>query len=250
METARWRESWKSAAWSRVSLATIGSLRSTGRDLATASGLETAAQAEVIAAALYRVGVETVIVVGHSWGNLVAAELALRHPGLVKGLVLVSGFYFPISRADVTLISLLAIPLLGDLLRYTISPLIARAVAPLAVAKIFKPRPVSQRFAEQFPTELALRPANLRASVEDLAMMIPASAALEMRYPLIRQPTIIIAGLGDRIVDAREQSARLHRAVPNSVLDLHQKDGHMIHYHASRAIKQAVDGLTTRLLVS
>jgi pimeloyl-ACP methyl ester carboxylesterase len=207
-----------------------------------------AAQAEVIAAALYRLGVKSVIIVGHSWGNLVAAELALRHPGLIKGLVLVGGFYFPIPRADVTLISLLATPVLGDLLRYTISPLIARAVAPFAVAKIFKPQPVSERFAEQFPTELALRPVNLRASVEDLAMMMPAAATLETRYPLIRQPTIIIAGSGDRIVDTREQSVRLHRTILNSVLDLHQNDGHMIHYHASHAIKQAVDRLTARLL--
>lgn len=48
------------------------------------------------------------IVVGHPWGNLV--ELALRHPTLVGGLVLVGGYYFPTLRLDVPFLAVPAIP--------------------------------------------------------------------------------------------------------------------------------------------
>ena len=48
------------------------------------------AQAELVRAALRRLGVERPIVVGHSWGTLVATALA--HPADVAGLVLLSGY--------------------------------------------------------------------------------------------------------------------------------------------------------------
>jgi pimeloyl-ACP methyl ester carboxylesterase len=57
-----------------------------------------AAQAALFAKALAQLGVERPIVVGHSWGTLVALALALDHPQSVAGLVLASGYYFPTAR--------------------------------------------------------------------------------------------------------------------------------------------------------
>jgi hypothetical protein len=62
-----------------------------------------AAQAELIYSAPRRMGIRNAIVLGHSWGNLVALELALRQPKFVTGLVLAGGFYFPELRADAAL---------------------------------------------------------------------------------------------------------------------------------------------------
>src|ERR1700676_4960323 len=45
------------------------------------------AQAELIKRALARLGVSNAIVFGHSWGASVAVALALKYPGLVRGLV-------------------------------------------------------------------------------------------------------------------------------------------------------------------
>jgi hypothetical protein len=53
------------------------------------------AQAEIIGAALGKMGVERAIVFGHSWGTLVAIALALRYPRNVQALVLASGYYYP-----------------------------------------------------------------------------------------------------------------------------------------------------------
>jgi pimeloyl-ACP methyl ester carboxylesterase len=60
-----------------------------------------AAQAELIASALKKIGVERAVVVGHSWGTLVALAMALDHPGVVSGLVLLSGYYYGTARPDV-----------------------------------------------------------------------------------------------------------------------------------------------------
>jgi pimeloyl-ACP methyl ester carboxylesterase len=61
------------------------------------------AQAAILPQALRLLGIDRAIVVGHSWGTLVALALALDHPRLVSGLVLASGYYFPTPRADVAL---------------------------------------------------------------------------------------------------------------------------------------------------
>ena len=82
-----------------------------------------AAQADLIAAALKKIGVQRAIVLGHSWGTLVALALALKQPQDVQALVLASGYYYPNARADVVILAPPAIPLIGDLLSHTISPL-------------------------------------------------------------------------------------------------------------------------------
>src|SRR5690242_11973508 len=52
-------------------------------------------QAYLIGDALRHIGIGRAIVLGHSWGTLVALELALERPQCVAALVLVSGYYFP-----------------------------------------------------------------------------------------------------------------------------------------------------------
>jgi pimeloyl-ACP methyl ester carboxylesterase len=46
-------------------------------------------QANLIAAALKEIGVPRAIVLGHSWGTLVAVSLALKYPQEVQALILV-----------------------------------------------------------------------------------------------------------------------------------------------------------------
>ena len=84
------------------------------------------AHARLFKNALAKLGVERAIVLGHSWGTLVALALALEYPPLVRNLVLASGYYYPTLRADTFLLSPPAIPVLGDAMRHTISPFIAR----------------------------------------------------------------------------------------------------------------------------
>src|SRR3954453_13886104 len=78
------------------------------------------AHATLFEHALHQLGVEQAVVLGHSWGTMVAVSLALQAPTLVRSLVLLSGYYFPTARMDVVLSSPNAIREIGDALRHTI----------------------------------------------------------------------------------------------------------------------------------
>jgi pimeloyl-ACP methyl ester carboxylesterase len=169
-----------------------------------------AAQAELINGALHRLGVSHAIVLGHSWGASVAVALALKYPKLVQGLVLASGYYYPTLRPDVVALSAPAVPIVGDVLGHTLSPIVSRVMWPLLMAKIFGPRSVPKKF-EGFPKEMALRPSQIRASAAESALMIPDAFHFRDEYANLKMPVVIVAGDEDRLIDIDAQSERLHR---------------------------------------
>ena len=200
-------------------------------------------QAELILGFIDRLGIENPVVVGHSWGALVAVALALAAPERVRGLVLLSGYYYPTARLDVAVLSGPAIPVIGDALVQTVSPLLARAAMPAMLKRIFQPLPVDPRFMARFPLELSLRPSQIRASAEETAYMVPAAHALSQHYDELELPIVIMAGDGDRIADLERQSVRLHDELPTSALAIVPGAGHMIQYAATEAIARAAESL-------
>ena len=203
-------------------------------------------QADLFHQAFAQLGFVRPLVFGHSWGTQIAVSLALDHPDNVGGLVLASGYYFPTARADGLLAAPATMPFLGDLLRHTISPLIAGVMAPGMFRKMFAPQPVPPRFSAEFPTGLTLRPSQMRASSEETAIMVRAAAELEGRYTEVRVPICIMAGGDDRIVDTDRQSIRLHSVIGQSELRVLPGLGHMLHYFATDQVVRAIDGVAKR----
>jgi pimeloyl-ACP methyl ester carboxylesterase len=202
-----------------------------------------AAQAALLPRAFALLGIDRPIVVGHSWGTMVALALALDHPEHVSGLVLASGYYYPTARADVVLFPPPAIPLLGDVLCYTVAPLIGEAMAPRMFKKMFAPQPVPLRFKLEFPVGLTLRPSQIRASSEDASNMITDAKALSERYAELSCPVAILAGDADGVVNYQEQAQRLHDELPASTLDIFSCAGHMIHHADPDRVARAIRGL-------
>jgi pimeloyl-ACP methyl ester carboxylesterase len=198
------------------------------------------AQADLFHEALRRIGVSRAVVLGHSWGASVAVALALKYPDAVSGLVLASGYYYPTVRADVALLSGPAIPVIGDIGRYTLAPIISRAIWPLLMRKIFGPAPVPQKF-DSFPKEMAVRPSQIRASAAEAALMIPDAFAFRADYPQLKMPVVIIAGEEDRLIDIDEQSARLHDDVAQSTFHRVAGAGHMVHQTATESVMSAIN---------
>jgi pimeloyl-ACP methyl ester carboxylesterase len=203
-------------------------------------------QADLFRDAFAQLGFVRPLVFGHSWGTQVALSLALNHPNSVGGLVLASGYYFPTARADGIMAAPATVPILGDLMRHTISPLIAGVMAPGMFRKMFAPQPVPSRFSAEFPVGLTLRPSQTRASSEETVMMVPAAAALEGRYRELRLPVCIMAGGADRIVDTDSQAVRLHSVIGLSEMRVLPGLGHMMHYFATDQVVRAIDGVAAR----
>ncbi|CAO4185328.1 alpha/beta fold hydrolase [Methylorubrum populi] len=199
------------------------------------------AHATLYQKALRQLGVTQAVVLGHSWGALVAVALALQAPHLVRSLVLASGYYYPTLRADAALASPAAIPIIGDVLRHTVSPVVGRALLPAMIKGMFAPAAIPERFDREFPTDMMLRPLQLRASAEDAAMMTPVTVELQWHYCELELPVAIIAGGGDQIADVGRQSQRLHDELPNSTLIVVPGMGHMIHHLAPERVVEAVE---------
>jgi pimeloyl-ACP methyl ester carboxylesterase len=196
-------------------------------------------QAELLHEALEQLGVERPVVVGHSWGTIVALSMAVRHPADTAGLVLLSGYYFWTLRPDALLVAAGAVPVLGDILRYTVSPLLGLLLMPLQKRAMFSPASVTARFKREYSDAMALRPSQIRATSMDGALMIPGALRLRRCYDELSMPVLIMAGSGDKIVFKRN-AERLQASIPGSVLQVIEGAGHMVHHSAPRKVVEAV----------
>jgi pimeloyl-ACP methyl ester carboxylesterase len=203
------------------------------------------AQATLIGAALDQLGVSKATVVAHSWGTLVALRLALHRPDLVAGLGLLSGYYWPTPRLDAEIMSGPAIPVIGDIMRFTLSPLIGWLVAPLAFRLVFSPAKIPETFKANFPKSMSLRPSQIRAASGDTALMPFEAFKLSKRYGEIAVPTLLIAGDGDKIVSYTHQSVKLANKLGCELRTV-VGAGHMVHHIAPNEVGAAIEGLIAR----
>jgi pimeloyl-ACP methyl ester carboxylesterase len=198
------------------------------------------AQADLFKKALDLLEVKRAILLGHSSGASVAVALATRHPSFVEALVLASGYYFPTAGAEVAALPLQGIPGIGDVMSYTILPILNRLMWPALLRKLFGPRSVPEKFAG-FPREMAVRPSQIRAGAAEAALLIPAASAASKTYSELGMPAIILAGEGDRLIDINKQSVRLHDEVKQSKLHRIAGVGHMVHQSATPDLMAAID---------
>ncbi|MGJ9416472.1 alpha/beta fold hydrolase [Massilia sp. CMS3.1] len=208
------------------------------------------AQARLLHRALQGIGVDSAIVLGHSWGTMVALAMGLQVPDFVRGLVLLSGYYYPTLRLDVPLAAQPAIPIIGDVMRYTVSPLVSRMLWPLVCKHMFAPLQVSERF-RRMPPWMALRPGQLRASAAEAALMVPAAMSLSKRLDQLRVPVQIISGTQDKVVKPASHSERLHKDIQghgqSSELHLQPGVGHMVHYAHPEQVVVAIDAIAAQV---
>lgn len=203
-------------------------------------------QARLILEACEELRLRQPVIVGHSWGTLVALAAALEKPSALRALVLVGGYFYSTARVDAALLSVPAVPLLGTLLQHTIAPLIGRLVWHRLVGRMFAPRRIPAKFERHFPKWMALRPSQLRAAAEESGMMVPAVVSLQDRYGDISLPTAILAGEEDRIVDPSHQSARLAEDIPEATLRIAPGLGHMLHHFAPEEVAAAIHEVSHR----
>jgi pimeloyl-ACP methyl ester carboxylesterase len=169
----------------------------------------------------------------------VALALAIRHPADTGGLVLLAGYYFPTLRLDALMVAPGAIPVLGDILRYTISPIFGWLTMPLTKRAMFAPAPVTERFQADYSTAMAMRPSQIRAMCVEGTWMVPSAMGLQAHYGALSLPVAIMAGDGDKIVSYR-LAERLRAAIPGSTLQIVPGVGHMVHHTAPDQVAAAI----------
>lgn len=196
-------------------------------------------QAEVLRRATRRLGVERPVLVGHSYGALVALAWALAYPDDVAGLVLIAPFAYP-GRVKTPFLAAQSLGALGGLARNTVSPMLGRAAWDRAIERIFAPNPVPDAMA-LYPADMNMRPSQMRAQAEEMGNVALAARRLSEHYGEIRQPVMILTGDRDNVIDPVVHAVRLHQAIPHSVLKSVPETGHMLHHFAAPEVLSAID---------
>jgi pimeloyl-ACP methyl ester carboxylesterase len=197
-------------------------------------------QAALFHDAFRALGIDRPVVYGHSFGAVVAMAFAVMYPAETRGVVLASGYYYPTRRLDAAIAWMNYVPVLGTVLRNTLTPLEGVALGKWAVRFLFDPAPIPQAY-ESFPAGLALRPEQLRAAAEDGTTLRAWAKRTEDLYRDIRIPVMIITGADDRAVGYEAHSLRLSREVPGAKLRVVPGTGHMIHHTRPRDVIEAID---------
>jgi pimeloyl-ACP methyl ester carboxylesterase len=192
---------------------------------------ELGVQAAFIADILRQTATAPVVAVGHSWGSGVILRLALDHPELVKALVLVAPASHPWGPKLNIINKLACLPVLGDLLVWTMPALIGPQLMPSGIARGFAPGPVvPEDYANIIGTPLFFRPTSFKANAADMEAGSPQMGLQAPRYASLTLPVTIISGQGDVIVYNAIHAAGLARDIPHA--DSYRVDGagHMPHW--------------------
>lgn len=211
-----------------------------GPDASTPSG-----QADALAGLLDTLGIDRVVVVGHSFGGSVALGLALEHPHRVAGLVLLAPAAFPWPGGRTSwYYELAARPILGRLFAFSLLVPLGLRRMRCAVGGVFSPQAPDDGYMNDAAVALAIRPGSFRANALDVTRVYRWFAQSSPRYRGIRCPTVIVAGEKDRIVSSKVQSLALSREIPGARLVVVPGLGHKPDYFARSIALEAIDAVT------
>ncbi|MCM2390626.1 alpha/beta fold hydrolase [Streptomyces albipurpureus] len=172
--------------------------------------------ADAAAAVLTGPGLGPAHVVGASWGGVIATRLAVRHPALVRSLVLVDSTRGS-GRTEEGAAAMLAR-----------SEELATAGA-VEFARVRAPRLLSA----QAPTAMVAAVRELMATSIRLPGYAQAAASMAETdhteaLSSLRVPTLVLVGEHDRVTGV-EESRHLHRLVPDSRFAVIPGAGHLAH---------------------
>ncbi len=193
------------------------------------NGHTLAYQAQCAARVLEQTGAGPVIVVGHSLGAAVSLRLALDHPHLVRGLVLIAPACNPYPGEPAWWARLSATPLLGDVFCGLLIPWLGPMMSGASVANNFWPAPVPVNYAAEAGVPLIFRPRAFRASALDVVATKREFAAQQPRYGELFTPAIIVTAEKDKIVSPKRHARALANDLPAAELVIAPDTGHMPH---------------------
>jgi pimeloyl-ACP methyl ester carboxylesterase len=184
-------------------------------------------QADMIAEALAKLGIEKPLVVGHSMGGAVSLALAIRHPEAAGGLALIAPLTQPIEKIVDTFASLLVPQRLAPIIAWTLSLPVGIKNGATKAAQAFSPDPVPADFAVKGGGMLALKPASFQSGVFEIASGPAEMTAQAARYGEIGIPVAILYGDGDYLLEPDLHGNKTADAIPGAKLT-RIEGGHML----------------------
>ena len=193
--------------------------------------------------ALEKLGVGPVILVVHSWSGALGARMALDYPERVAGLVMLAPVAYPWRGGVGWYTKLVAIPVIGPLLAYTITLPLGYFLAGPGASGVFLPQVMPDGFVGNTATALLLRPREFLANARDIVTLRAAVEEQAPRYGDIRVPAVVISGEIDKTVTTNIHSRPFAKAVSNAKLIVLPDVGHMVQNAAPELVISEIEAM-------
>lgn len=181
---------------------------------------------ELTAGLMEKLKIESAVLVGHSLGGMVGLYLALEHPGIVEGLVLLDTTAH-LCSSFIQRVESAAAAALG---RFGSRP------AKGLVAGIAATHPLAGPRA-RFITARECRKVSNHVMVRTLESL--SRFDVSERLGEIMQPALIIVGAADMLADVRH-AKRMARGLPNSTMKVVRGAGHMALFEKPGVVNDAI----------
>jgi pimeloyl-ACP methyl ester carboxylesterase len=146
------------------------------------------------------------ILVGHSYGGTISLGYAERHPGAVRGLVLVDAAAgncprhdTAFTRAQARFVQAIELPVIAQVADVTFSQLVRTASAEPEEKEAFYPAPVNPRHRHRV-LAIALKHGNLEAYAGEILHADKEIDGVTSGLAGVRVPTVVIQGQQDKLV--------------------------------------------------
>ena len=200
-------------------------------------------QGRMIAEALSALGVERAVFVVHSWSGALGLRLALDYPERVLGLVMLAPVAYPWPGGVGRYNQLIATPVIGPLLAYTITLPLGGLLAESGARGVFLPQTMPDGFVQETAAQLLLRPREFIANARDLVTLKEAVAVQAPRYGAITAPVTIISGDADKTVSTNIHSRPLSATLPHARLIVLPGVGHMVQNAAPDVVIAEIEAM-------
>ncbi|WP_300391558.1 alpha/beta hydrolase [Henriciella sp.] len=183
---------------------------------------------------------EQAVVVGHSFGGAVALRLALDHPELVKGLVLLAPVTHDWGSGGVTWYNQAAGPPIVGPLFSQLAPIAGPAQVKANIDDVFNPNDAPDDYYAESGIGLLFRPPVFRANAQDVNALKDELAAQQGRYPTIDVPVILFSGAEDTVINPTLHAGKIKHQIENFTLVPLADSGHMPHHDYGAEVAEAI----------
>ncbi|MDA8747833.1 alpha/beta hydrolase, partial [Litoreibacter sp.] len=197
-------------------------------------------QADLLASAAKRLGINDAVILGHSFGGAVAMSWILDHPAQARALVMIAGVSNEWQGDLGTWYKVTNSWAGRNILIPTLSSLASRKRLETTAVGIFEPNKVPDGYLDHMGVALSKSHITLQSTTQQVNGLKPQIIQMQKRYGAIAIPIEIIHGDLDTTVPLDVHGRVLARQVKGANLTVLKGVGHMPHHVAEPQVVSAI----------